>query len=139
MSIKTYSELITIPTFEERFKYLRLNDRIGDETFGFDRYLNQVFYRSSKWRTIKNKVILRDNGCDLGVEEYPINGKVFVHHINPLSKFDIYEDTEYLCNMEYLITVSFETHNAIHFGSSEVIKPQLITREKYDTCPWKRR
>lgn len=138
MKIRTYSELMAIPTFMERFEYLQLNSRVGGETFGYDRYLNQRFYQSYDWRSIRNKIILRDNGCDLGMPGREIVGsKVFIHHMNPLELDDILEHSEYLFDPEYLITVSFSTHNAIHYGSKDLLIPDYIDRFPNDTCPWK--
>ena len=138
MKIKTYSELILLPTFEERFEYLRLDGRVGEDTFGFDRYLNQLFYRSYEWRKIRDYVIVRDNACDLGVEGYDIYGKVLIHHMNPISARDIADRTELLLNPEYLICVTHNTHNAIHYGDENLIIKAPIERRPNDTCPWKR-
>lgn len=138
MSIKTYSELIQFQTFEERFQYLQLNGSVGKETFGFDRYLNQIFYRSSEWKRIRDKVIIRDNGCDLGIEDRMIGNRILIHHMNPINDNDIIDLTDILLNPEYLICVSHKTHNAIHYGNEDLlVKPPTI-RSKNDTCPWKR-
>lgn len=137
MSIKTYSELIALPTFEERFKYLQLKGSVGKETFGFDRYLNQNFYRSAEWKRVRDKVIIRDNGCDLGIEDRLIYGNVLIHHMNPINDKDIYNLTDILLNPEYLICVSHNTHNAIHYGNEELLVKAPIVRAKNDTCPWK--
>ena len=137
MSIKTYSELILLPTFEERFRYLQLNGSVGKETFGFDRYLNQKFYRSAEWKRVRDKVIIRDNGCDLGIEDHLIYGNVLIHHMNPINDKDIYNLTDILLNPEYLICVSHNTHNAIHYGNEELLVKSPIVRTKNDTCPWK--
>ena len=137
MSIKTYSELIALPTFEERFKYLQLKGSVGKETFGFDRYLNQNFYRSAEWKRVRDKVIIRDNGCDLGIEDRLIYGNVLIHHMNPIDDKDIYNLTDILLNPEYLICVSHNTHNAIHYGNEELLVKAPIVRTKNDTCPWK--
>lgn len=136
-SIKTYSELITLPTFEERFRYLQLNGSVGKDTFGFDRYLNQKFYRSAEWKRIRDQVIIRDNGCDLGIEDRVIYGKVLIHHMNPISVKDIRYLTDILLNPEYLICVTHNTHNAIHYGDEDLIIKAPIVRTPYDTCPWK--
>lgn len=136
-NIRTYSELITIPTFEERFKYLQLNGAVCEETFGFDRYLNQVFYRSQEWKRIRDQVIIRDNGCDLGVEGYEIWGKVIVHHMNPISVDDIQSLTSYLLNPEYLVSTTLQTHNAIHYGDESLLVTAPVERTPNDTCPWK--
>lgn len=137
MSIKTYSELILLPTFEERFKYLQLNGRIGDDTFGFDRYINQKFYRSAEWKRIRDYIIIRDNGCDLAVDGYEIHGRILIHHMNPITISDIKFSTEYLMNPDYLICVTHNTHNAIHYGDEKQIITGPIVRTKNDTCPWK--
>ena len=137
MSIKTYSELILLPTFEERFKYLQLNGRVGDDTFGFDRYINQKFYRSAEWKRIRDLVIMRDNGCDLALEGYEIYGRILIHHMNPITVKDVELSTEYLMNPEYLICVTHNTHNAIHYGDDKLINKGPVVRTKNDTCPWK--
>ena len=138
MSIKTYSELIMLPTFEERYKYLRLDGRVGADTFGFDRYLNQVFYqRDPRWKSVRDKVIIRDNGCDLGIEGREIYGRVFVHHMNPIRIEDFESNSEFLLNPEYLITTMHSTHNAIHYGDESLLMLAPIVRTKNDTCPWK--
>ena len=137
MSIKTYSELITFPTFEERYKYLKLDGIVGEETFGFDRYLNQIFYKSKEWRSIRDYVITRDNGCDLGVEGHEIFGKILIHHMNPISKKDILERSDLLLNPEYLICTIKNTHDAIHYGDENLLIITPPERTKNDTCPWK--
>ena len=136
-AIRTYSELCQLSTFEERFDYLRLNGSVGKDTFGFDRYLNQQFYRSSEWKRIRDRVILRDNGCDLGVEGYEIRGRILIHHINPISVEDIHTMSDLLMNPEYLICVSHRTHNAIHYGDESLIITAPIERTQNDTCPWR--
>lgn len=138
MSIRTYSELITLPTFEERFEYLQLNGAVGEETFGFDRYLNQVFYRSRRWKHVRDFIIIRDNGCDLGVEGYDIYDKIIIHHMNPLSIRDIEHESDYLLNPEFLISTTHNTHNAIHYGDQNLLITAPVERRKNDTCPWKR-
>ena len=137
MSIKTYSELILLPTFEERFKYLQLNGRVGDDTFGFDRYINQKFYRSAEWKRIRDYIIIRDNGCDLAADGYEIHGRILIHHMNPITISDIKFSTEYLMNPDYLICVTHNSHNAIHYGDEKQIITGPIVRTKNDTCPWK--
>lgn len=137
MSIRTYSELITLPTFEERYKYLKLDGIVGEETFGFDRYLNQIFYKSKEWRSIRDYVITRDNGCDLGVEGHEIFGKILIHHMNPISKNDILERSDLLLNPEYLICTIKNTHDAIHYGDENLLIITPPERTKNDTCPWK--
>lgn len=138
MKIKTYSELMTIPTFEERFEYLKLGGRVGEDTFGFDRYLNQTFYRSLEWKRIRDQVIVRDNGCDLAAEGYDICGKILIHHMNPITMRDIHDRSEILLNPEYMICTSLNTHNAIHFSDSNLLVTGPIERTPFDTCPWKR-
>lgn len=137
-SIKTYSELITIPTFEERYEYLRLQGRVGEETFGFDRWLNQVFYRTREWKTVRDKIIVRDCGCDLAMLDREIQGRILVHHMNPILTRDIVNRTEFLLNPEYLICTSKNTHDAIHYGDSELLITMPIERTRNDTCPWRR-
>ena len=137
MSIRTYSELITLPTFEERFKYLQLNGQVGESTFGFDRYMNQVFYRSQKWKSIRDFAIIRDCGCDLGVEGYDIHGKIIIHHMNPLSMRDIETESDFLLNPDFLICTTHNTHNAIHYGDEKLLVTAPIERTKNDTCPWR--
>lgn len=137
MSIKTYSELITFPTFEERFQYLRLDGVVGEDTFGFDRYLNQIFYRSQRWKKIRNHVIIRDHGCDLGVEGYEIHGRILIHHMNPISIADIENESAFLVDPEYLISTVHNTHNAIHYGDENLLMTAPIERSKFDTCPWR--
>lgn len=138
MSIKRYSELILLPTFEERYKYLQLNGVIGDETFGFDRYINQMFYRSQEWKQVRDYVIVRDNGCDLGVKGHEIRGKILIHHMNPIGIKDIRQVNKFLLDPEYLITTMLSTHNAIHYGDESLLVKDPIERSKNDTCPWKR-
>lgn len=136
-TIRTYSELITLPTFEERFRYLQLKGAIGEETFGFDRYLNQNFYRSKEWRHIRDEVIVRDCGCDLGVDDREILDNIIVHHMNPVAIEDIIRLTDYLTNPEYLICTSLMTHNAIHYGDESLLITAPIERRPNDTCPWR--
>jgi hypothetical protein len=138
MSIRTYSELITIPTFKERFEYLRLDGKVGKETFGFDRYLNQSFYKSPEWRSVRDFVIIRDCGCDLAIEGHEIFGKILVHHMNPIRIEDIVNRSEYLLDPEYLICTIKNTHDAIHYGDSSLLITEPIERTKNDTCPWRR-
>jgi len=137
--LRTYTELSKLKTFEERFEYLRLNGRVGKETFGFDRIFNQVFYKSDEWLAVRDFVIVRDNGCDLGVEGYDINGqRILIHHMNPISLEDIEKRTEILMNPEYLITTIHNTHQAIHYGDENLLIKLPRERTKNDTCPWKR-
>ena len=137
-SIRTYSELSKLSTFEDRYQYLRLDGVVGKQTFGFDRYLNQVFYKSERWRQARNFVIIRDNGCDLGIEGHEINGRILVHHMNPLTIDDILGESDYLLDPEFLISTIHNTHNAIHYGDASLLITAPIERTQYDTCPWKR-
>ncbi len=136
--IKTYSELSTLNTFKERYEYLRLGGTVCQDTFGFDRYLNQLFYRSVRWKRIRDEVIIRDNGCDLGIDGYEIYGKIIIHHMNPISIQDIKVESNMLLNPEYLITTTQSTHNAIHYGDGSLLLLEPICRTKNDTCPWRR-
>lgn len=138
MSIKTYSELITLPTFEERYRYLRLGGRVGEDTFGFDRYLNQIFYKSNEWRDVRDYVIVRDGGCDLGMPDREIFGKILVHHMNPIRQEDILRRSKFLLDPEYLICTIKNTHDAIHYGDDSLLIIAPPERTKNDTCPWRR-
>lgn len=135
--IRTYSELIKLPTFEERFRYLQLNGQVGKDTFGFDRYFNQRFYTSYKWRKLRDFVIMRDNGCDLGMKGYEIGGKIIIHHMNPITITDIEKQTDLLLNPEFLICTMHNTHNAIHYGDEELLVTGPVIRRPNDTCPWR--
>lgn len=137
MSIRTYSELIALPTFEERYEYLRLGGKVGEDTFGFDRYLNQSFYKSKEWLAIRDKVIIRDNGCDLAMEDRAIHGRILIHHMNPITKEDILNRSEFLLDPEYLICTVKNTHDAIHYGDRSLLITAPIERSKNDTCPWR--
>lgn len=133
---RTYKELIMLKTFDDRYNYLKLNGKVADITFGFDRYLNQVFYNSKEWLKIRNDIIVRDLGCDLGLDGYEIYKGIIVHHMNPISIDDIKDRTDYLLNPNYLICTCLRTHNAIHYGTRS---PNIITeRYRGDTCPWKK-
>ena len=137
--LKTYSELSRLKTFKERFEYLKLNGSVGKETFGYDRWLNQQFYRWPEWKKVRREVIVRDQGCDLGCSDREIHGElVFVHHMNPISMKDILDRSQFLLNPEYLITVSDSTHNAIHYGDESLLMlSEPIVRAPNDTCPWR--
>lgn len=135
--IRTYSELIKLPTFIERYHYLKLNGQVGVDTFGYDRYLNQVLYHSQDWKTVRRNVIVRDQGCDLGIEEREITGRIIIHHLNPITLEDIYKRKEEILNPEYLICVSHDTHNAIHYGDESLLFLGLNERMANDTCPWR--
>lgn len=139
MEIRTYTELSRIKTFDGRFRYLKLKGRVGEETFGFDRYLNQIFYKSPEYRKIRREVILRDNGCDMGFEDCEIVGKIYVHHMNPITRTDILERTDFALNPEYMICVSHNTHNAIHYGDESLLPSMdIIERRPNDQAPWRR-
>ena len=133
----TYSELSTLPTFKERSAYLRLGGRVGEDTFGFDRYLNQAFYKSEEWRSIRDHVITRDNGCDLGMEGHEIFGRILIHHMNPIRKEDIINRSDILLNPEYLLCTIKNTHDAIHYGDESLLVIAPVERRKNDTCPWR--
>lgn len=134
---RTYSELTAIPDFEGRLAYLRLQGQVGDETFGWDRYFNQKFYKDPFWKAVRRDIIIRDGGFDLGVPDYPIIGKIIVHHMNPITVKDIEERSDILFMPEYLICVSHDTHMAIHYGRDAVM-PVMAERKPHDTCPWKK-
>mgnify|MGYP006987433206 FL=1 len=138
MSIRTYSELITLPTFEERYQYLRLNGRVGEETFGFDRWLNQKFYKDPEWLRIRDEVIIRDNGCDLAIPGREIYSRILIHHMNPITKDDILQRSKYLLDPEYLICTIKNTHDAIHYGDENLLVKGPVERKPNDTCPWRR-
>lgn len=137
MSIRTYSELIKIPTFKDRFEYLRLDGKVGEETFGFDRYLNQIFYKSQEWKAARDFVIIRDQGCDLAMKGHEIFGRILVHHMNPIRIEDIVNRSKYLLDPEYLICTIKNTHDAIHYGDGSLLITGPIERTKNDTCPWR--
>lgn len=140
MNDKSYYEMITMSEFDDRFRYAKLDGQVGMGTFGFDRYLNQQFYRSKEWKRLRDQIIIRDNGCDLGVPGHEISGKIYIHHLNPLSPEDITESTEKLFDPDNLVCVSAETHNAIHYGDESILeKNKIVERSPGDTCPWKRR
>lgn len=136
--MRTYSELSLLTTFQERFEYLKLNGMVGKETFGYDRYLNQMFYTSQEWRSIRDAVIIRDNGCDLGLDGYELRGRIYIHHMNPIKIDDIIKHSQILVDPEYLVCVSFDTHNAIHYGDISKLQAATPTvRTPNDTCPWR--
>lgn len=137
MNIKRYSELITIPTYEERFQYLQLKGAVGKDTFGYDRYLNQILYNSPEWKRLRNQIIIRDNGCDLGCEGYEIYGRVLIHHMNPITVEDVVSRNPIVFDPENLICVSHNTHNAIHYGDESLLILAPVERTKNDTCPWR--
>lgn len=137
MLTKSYRSLILLPTFKERFEYLKLSGSVGESTFGFDRYLNQRFYQSREWRQFRSKVIARDEGNDMGIKDYPISGTVIIHHINPLSVKDFEEQSDLLFDMNNVICVSHNTHEAIHYGDSSLLPKDPIERRPNDTIPWR--
>lgn len=137
MLIRTYTELIQLKTFEERYEYLRLGGIVGQDTFGFDRYLNQRFYRSPEWKQIRRDVIIRDEGRDLAMEGYELDKGIYVHHMNPITAKDLVDVTDWLLNPEYLVCVSKRTHDAIHFGDKSLLPELPKERTLNDTCPWK--
>lgn len=138
-NIKNYTELIKLKNFIDRFEYLKLDGTVGQDTFGFERYLNQGFYHSAEWRAIRDQVIARDLGCDLGIDGYEIHGRIYIHHMNPITADDIQKITEYLLDPEYLICTTHETHNALHFGDASLLVTEPVVRTPFDTCPWKKR
>ena len=138
MNIRTYSKLITIPTFEERYNYLKLNGIVGKETFGYDRYLNQLLYRSSDWRSFRDRIIIRDNGCDLACEGFELQSRIIIHHIDPITVEDIINKHPKVFDPENVASTSHNTHLAIHYGDKNLISIAPINRYKNDTCPWKR-
>lgn len=138
MESRSFKELSKLKTFRERFEYLKIGDkRIGEETFGFERHLNQVFYRSYEWKRVRNLVILRDNGCDMGLEGCNIVGHIYIHHINPILPKDIKDRDDRLMDMDNLVCVSFDTHNAIHYGSELLVQNGPTIRRPNDMCPWR--
>lgn len=134
--IRTYRELRRLETFDERFEYLRLSNTVGERTFGFDRWINQRFYHSTEWKAIRNEVILRDNGCDLGIEGYEIHSGLVIHHMNPVTQDDIKHSESSLIDPDFLITTSLQTHNAIHYGDMSLLPKEPIVREQGDTKLW---
>lgn len=135
---KTYSELITIKTFEDRFEYLRLNGSVGKDTFGHNRYLNQLLYRSAEWKRLRRTIIIRDNGCDLACEGFDIDGRILIHHINPITVDDVVARNPIVFDPNNLITTTHNTHNAIHYGDDTLLIVSPIERTKNDTCPWRK-
>ncbi len=136
MTTKRYSELRRLQTLEERFEYLKLNGRVGETTFGFDRYLNQQFYTSREWRSLRDRVILRDNGCDLGIEGFEIHRGLYIHHLNPMTVEDLNSGNPDILDPEYLITCTHQTHNAIHYGDRNLLRKDHIPRRPGDTKLW---
>lgn len=136
--IRTYRELLKLKTFMERYEYLRLGSTIGESTFGFDRYLNQLLYNSKRWKKTRDDIIIRDNGCDLGLEDYEIHSRIIVHHMNPITIDDVEFDRDILYDPEGLICTSNNTHNAVHFGDESLLPKPLVERRPNDTCPWRK-
>lgn len=134
---KTYTELMEIDSFRKRYRYLKIGGKVGEETFGHGRYLNQVLYGSSEWKNLRSRVIVRDNGRDLSHTDYPIVGRIIVHHINPITKDDILRRDPKVFDMENLICVSHMTHEAIHYGDIELLPKDYVPRSPNDTCPWR--
>lgn len=136
--MRTYSELMKLKTFEERFEYLKLDGKVGEDTFGFDRYFNQVMYHSPEWKEIRRKVLVRDEGCDLAIPDREVYGKAIVHHMNPISLKDLEEHNPDIFDPEFLITTSKQTHDAIHYGDEGLImESKPVERKLNDTCPWR--
>ena len=138
MITKTYSELSKLSSFEERYNYLRIGGEVGKETFGFDRYLNQILYQTPEWKEARDKVIIRDNGCDLGIEGREIHSRVLVHHMTPITVDDILSRDPKAFDPEYLISTTHNTHNASHYGDENLLAKDPIERTKNDTCPWRK-
>lgn len=136
--IRTYSELQRFSTFKERFEYLSLKGQVGEETYGFDRWINQQFYRSREWKQVRNRIIVRDSGCDLGIAGREIRDHIIIHHMNPILIDDIRDSSKYLLDPEYLICTSHTTHEAIHYGDESLLISEPIERKPNDTCPWKK-
>ena len=139
MILRTYSELSKLKTFEDRFRYLRLDGIVGEETFGFDRYLNQILYQSDEWKRCRRDIIIRDNGCDLGCEGFEVHGRILIHHINPITVDDIVNRNPKVFDPENLILTSHNTHQAIHYGNEDLLIRAPVERSKNDTCPWKQK
>lgn len=136
-NIRTYSEMITLKTYEERFDYLKIGGRVGLETFGYDRYLNQILYNTKQWKKFRREIIIRDNACDLACEGYEINYRILVHHINPITVEDIINRNQMIFDPENAITTTHRTHNAIHYGDKNLLVLQPMERTPNDTCPWR--
>lgn len=135
--IRRYSDLLQLKTFEDRFSYLKLHGKVGEETFGLDRYLNQQLYKSRRWQNIRSQVIIRDDGCDLGIDGRQMDNYITIHHMNPISMEDIEEERDIVFDPEYLICCSSRTHKAIHFGDENLLIRDPIIRRPNDTCPWR--
>lgn len=136
--MKTYNELIRIPTFEERYRYLRLSGSVGEETFGFRRWLNQEFYHSDEWKRFRDKIIIRDGGCDLAVDGFEIYSSIIIHHLNPITYDDILNQNPCVFDPNNVVCTKLSTHNAIHYGDEILLPKTPVERIKNDTCPWRR-
>lgn len=137
MIIKSYSKMLTFPTLEERFRYLELKGSVGKDTFGYDRYLNQILYHSGEWKSFRNDIIIRDNGCDLACEGHEIHKRILVHHINPITVEDVLNRSPKVFDPENVVCVSHITHNAIHYGDENLLMTAPVERSQNDTCPWR--
>ena len=137
MIIKSYSKMLTFPTLEERFRYLELKGSVGKDTFGYDRYLNQILYHSGEWKSFRNDIIIRDNGCDLACEGYEIHQRILIHHINPITVEDVLNRSPKVFDPENVVCVSHITHNAIHYGDENLLMTAPVERSQNDTCPWR--
>lgn len=137
MIIRKHNELKRLNTFEERYEYLQLKGKVGEDTFGFDRYLNQLLYTSKRWRRTRDNVIIRDEGCDLGMEDYKIRGFIIIHHLNPITIEMVENDSNEIYDLDNLICTSHNTHNAIHYGNASLLPKLPVERRKNDTCPWR--
>jgi hypothetical protein len=135
--IRTYKDLDRLKTFSERYEYLKLKSTVGQQTFGYDRYLNQMLYKSSRWKHTRDSVIIRDDGCDLGVSDRRIFGRIIIHHMNPITIEEIEDSKSNVFDPEFLVSTTFETHSAIHYGSIALLQKDLIVRQPNDTCPWR--
>ena len=135
--MKTYTEMLSFDSFKDRFEYLKLSGRVGEDTFGFDRYLNQAFYRSYEWKKIRREIILRDLSCDLAHSDYEILGPVYIHHINPITKQDVLDRAPILFDFNNLVCVSYDTHQALHYGDESLLCQELVIRRPNDTCLWR--
>lgn len=136
MKVRSYSELRRLETFEDRYRYLALRGIVGESTFGFDRYLNQEFYRSTEWRNARSAIIVRDQGCDLGIDGYEIHNRLYIHHMNPMTVRDIVDGDPSILDPEFLITTTHKTHNAIHYGDERMLSRPLVERHAGDTKLW---
>lgn len=137
MMIRTYSELVSLPSYLDRYKYLKIGSKVGVATFGFNRYLNQSFYQSSAWKRVRDQVIIRDDGCDLAHSDYPIAGRIYIHHLNPIQIDDLEDFNPDVLDLNNLVCVSFDTHQAIHYGDESLLPKDPIERFENDQIPWR--